>query len=197
MSLQKINVRNSLLILMVIIAAITRSLNINHITEYVTFTPIGAVALFSGTYFKDRWKAFLVPLLTIFASDLALNYAYYHKFVLVSSSSLVVYASMGLMVLVGMMITRVSLINVISASLVGVLVHWLLTDLPFLYGTAYTHDMAGYVQSLYKAIPFEQSLLYGNLIYGALLYGGFELAKSKYTILAPQPTKAEVAGSLA
>jgi len=107
-SLQKINIRSSVLLLMVIVAAATRSLNINHITEWVTFTPIGAVALFSGTYFKDKWQAFLVPVLTVFVSDLALNYAYYHKFVLVSSSSIVVYASLALMVVVGMLIKNVN-----------------------------------------------------------------------------------------
>jgi hypothetical protein len=184
MTLQKTNIRNSVLILMVIAAAITRSLNINHITEWVTFTPIGAVALFSGTYFKDKWKAFLVPVLTVFVSDLALNYAYYHKFVLVSSSSIVVYASLALMVVVGMLITKVNVINVIAASLAGVLIHWLLTDIPFLlFDAPYAHTLTGYGQALYNAIPFEKPLLYGNLIYGAVLYGGFELAKRKYTVL--------------
>jgi len=32
-------------------------------------------------------------------------------------------------------------------------------------------------------LPFEKSLLLGNLIFGALLFGGFELAKRKYTVL--------------
>jgi hypothetical protein len=187
MSLEKINIRNSVLILMIIVAAVIRSLNINHITEWVTFTPIGAVAMFSGTYFKDKFKAFFVPLLTVFVSDLVLNYAYYHKFVLVSSSSIIVYASLALMVVVGMMIKKVNVVNVIGASLVSVLIHWLLTDLPFLYGTAYTHDLAGYAKALYVAIPFERPLLYGNLIFGGLLYGGFELAKSKYTVLNTNP----------
>lgn len=190
MSLEKINIRNSVLILMIIVAAVIRSLNINHITEWVTFTPIGAVAMFSGTYFKDKFKAFFVPLLTIFVSDLALNYVYYHKFVLVSSSSIIVYISLALMVVVGMMIKKVNVMNVISASLVSVLIHWLLTNLPFLYGTLYTHDMAGYAKSLYAAIWFERSLLYGNLIFGGLLYGGFELAQRKYTVLNTNPQMA-------
>lgn len=190
MSLEKTNIRNSVLILMVIAAAVIRSLNINHITEWVTFTPIGAVAMFSGTYFKDKFKAFLVPLITVFMSDLALNYAYYHKFVLVSSSSIIVYISLALMVVVGMMIKKVNVMNVISASLVSVLIHWLLTDLPFLYGIAYTHNLAGYSKALYAAIPFERPLLYGNLIFGASLYGGFELAQRKYAVLNTNPQMA-------
>jgi hypothetical protein len=182
MSLQKLNIRNSVLILMIIAAAITRSLNINHITEWVTFTPIGAVALFAGTYFKDKWKAFLVPLLVVFVSDLALNYAWLHKFVWFTTNSVIVYLCLAIMVVIGMNIKKVNVTNVVGSSLLAVLIHWLITDMPFLYST-YTHDLAGYAQSLIAAIPFERPLLFGNLIFGAILFGGFELAKRKYTVL--------------
>ena len=183
MSLQKLNIRNSVLILMIVLAAVTRSLNINHISEWVTFTPIGAVALFAGTYFKDRLKAFLVPLLVVFLSDLALNYAWLHKFVWFSSSSVVVYISLAIMVVIGMRIKKVNVSSVLAAALSSVLIHWLLTDMPFLYGTLYPHNLSGYGQALVAAIPFERSLLLGNLIFGAVLYGGFELAKRKYSVL--------------
>jgi len=191
MAVQKTNIRNSVLILMIIVAVITRSLNINHITEWVTFTPIGAVALFAGTYFKDRVKAFLVPILVVFISDLALNYAWFHKFVWVDSSSIVVYISLAFMVVIGMNVKKVNVVNVVGASLLGVLIHWLLTDMPFLYsvstnGLAYAHNLTGYGQALIAAIPFEKSLLFGNLLFGAILYGGFELAKSKFAVLQTQ-----------
>jgi hypothetical protein len=179
MSLKKINIRNSVLILMIIVAAITRSLNINHISDWVTFTPIGAVALFAGTYFKDKWKAFLVPLLVVFISDLALNYAWLHKFVWFTNSSIVVYISLTVMVIMGMFVKKVTVINVLGVSVAAVMMHWLFADLPFFYGKGF----AEYGQLLIKAIPFELPLLTGNLIFGAVLYGGFELAKSKYTVL--------------
>lgn len=183
---QKINIRNSVLILMVILAVLVRTLNINHITEWVTFTPIGAVAMFSGTYLKDRWKAFLVPIVTVFISDLVLNYAWFHHFVLVDSSSVVVYATLAIMVLIGTYIKNVNVATVIGASLLSVLMHWLLTDIdPWLNGTTYAKGIVGYGQSLIAALPFEKSLLLGNLIFGAILYGGFELAKRKYTVLQP------------
>ena len=47
----------------------------------------------------------------------------------------------------------------------------------------YNKDITGYYQSLVAAIPFERNLLLGNLIFGAVLYGGFELAKSKFSVL--------------
>ncbi len=59
----------------------------------------------------------------------------------------------------------------------------LLTDLPWLYGTYYPHTLAGYGQSLVAAIPFEKNMLFGDIVFCAILFGGFELAKSKYTVL--------------
>jgi len=46
------------------------------------FAPIGAVALFAGATFRNRWLAFAVPLGAMFASDIALgwhrqNFSYY------------------------------------------------------------------------------------------------------------------------
>lgn len=183
MSLQKINIRNSVLILMIVVAVATRLMNINHISDWVTFTPIGAVALFGGTYFRDKWKAFLVPMLVLFISDLVLNYAFFHKFVWVDNSSIIVYLSIAMMVVIGMYVKKVTVLNVLGASVLAVLVHWLFTDIPVFYGTMYAHNLSGYGKALVAAIPFERPLLIGNLVFCAVLYGGFELAKSKYAIL--------------
>jgi hypothetical protein len=70
---------------------------------------------------------------------------------------------------------------VFLASLVAVVLHWLLTDLPF--GSLYPHTFSGYIQSLTAAIPFEKNMLFGDIVFSAILFGGFELAKSKFTIL--------------
>jgi hypothetical protein len=37
--------------------------------------------------------------------------------------------------------------------------------------------------SLVAAIPFEKNMILGDILFGAILFGGFELAKSKYTVL--------------
>ena len=88
------------------------------------------------------------------------------------------------MVLTGsLLLKKVNVFNVILASFTTVLIHWSLTDLPWLYGTLYPHTLAGYGTSLVNAIPFEYNMIYGNLVFGLLLFGGFELAKTKYTFL--------------
>lgn len=184
MSLEKINIRNSILILMIILAAAMRFIHLDNQNVWANFTPVGAVSLFGGAYFTDKKKAYLVPLLTLFLSDLLINYLYFHKFVWFYSSAIWVYISFALMVFIGAKISKVNFVNVIVASLAAVLVHWLLTDIdPWLYGTLYDKSLIGYFQSLYAAIPFERSLVMGNFVYGFVLFGGFELVKSKFPAL--------------
>lgn len=181
-SQQKINTRNAVLILMIVFAVAMRL--VSYKFQFLSnFTPVGAVALFGGAYFNDKWKAYLVPLLTLFLSDIAINYLYTGKFVLWYSSSIYMYLCFALMVLIGTMIKKVNALNVFLASVASVLVHWLIMDLPWLYGTLYPHTLGGYMQSLVAAIPFEKNMILGDAVYGAILFGGFELAKSKYTFL--------------
>jgi hypothetical protein len=169
---------------MIIIAGAARLININHLTGLSNFTPVGAMALFGGAYFSDKWKAYLVPFFALFISDIVLDYIYFGKFMLFYSGALPVYASFAIMVLIGTYIKNVNVTNVALSSLGAVLVHWLITDIdPWLRGTLYAKSFYGYGESLIAAIPFEKSMLLGNLIYGAILFGGFELAKSKFAVL--------------
>jgi len=169
---------------MIIAAGATRLINFNHLTGWTNFTPVGAMALFGGAYFSDKWKAFLVPLFTLFISDIALDYLYFGKFMLFYSGALPVYIAFALMVLIGTYIKKVNVTNVVLGSIAAVLVHWLITDIDaWLQGTMYSKGIYGYGESLIAAIPFEKAMLFANLIYGTILFGGFELAKRKYAVL--------------
>jgi hypothetical protein len=181
MTLQKINTRNIILILMIIAAGAFRLVSYKYPYVLSNFTPVGAIALFGGTYFTDKWKAYLVPLLTLFVSDILLNHFYSGNWVIMDASSIMVYICFALIVFVGGLIKKANVLNVFAASLVAVVLHWLLTDLPF--GNLYPHTLAGYGQSLVAAIPFEKNMLFGDIVFCAILFGGFELAKSKYTVL--------------
>jgi hypothetical protein len=166
MSLQKINTRTIVLILMILAATAMRFVSYKF-PLMSNFTPVGAIALFGGAYFNDKWKAYLVP----------------SKWVLMYSGSIYMYICFAIMVLIGTFIKKINIVNVTLASFAGVLVHWLIMDMPWLYGTLYPHTLAGYGASLVAAIPFEKNMILGDILFGAILFGGFELAKSKYTVL--------------
>ena len=182
MTLQKINTRNTVLVLMIVAAGAFRLLSYKYPYVLSNFTPVGAIALFGGAYFTDKWKAYLVPLLTLFISDMALNYLYASKIVFYSES-LWMYLCFGIIVFIGSLIRKATVVSVLMASVVSVVIHWLFIDMPWLYGNLYPHTLAGYGQSLVAAIPFEKNMLLGDAIFGVILFGGFELAKSKYTTL--------------
>lgn len=183
MTLQKINTRNTVLILMIIVATLFRLVSYKYPYVLSNFTPVGAIALFGGAYFTDKWKAYLVPLLALFTSDILINYLYTSKWVFWYSGSIWVYLCFAIMVFIGSLIKKATFVSVLLASIISVIIHWLIMDLPWLYGTLYPHTLAGYGQSLLAAIPFEKNMLLGDALFGLILFGGFELAKSKYNTL--------------
>ena len=187
MSSQKINIRTIILVLMIIAAAamrlITYKLSLTYPMEMSNFTPFGAIALFGGAYFTNKWKALLVVFVALFLSNIPINYFYTSKINLFSTNQITMYIVFGVAVLIGVFIKKVSFINVGFASLASVLFHWLFSDLPWFYGTAYAHNLVGYGQSLVAAIPFERNMICADILFGFILFGGFELAKRKYTFL--------------
>src|SRR6266487_6226824 len=65
------------------------------------FTPVGAMALFSGAVLKDRRLAFLFPLLALFLGDIFIGF---HKLVPM------VYASFFISVAIGLWLDRKSVV---------------------------------------------------------------------------------------
>lgn len=150
------------------------------------FSALGAVALFGGTYLKNKINAFLLPVLMLFLSDLALvltmgkEYGFYAGWEYT-------YLSFLLMVLVGklMINNKVNVQNVLGATLVGVFIHWIVSDYGIWYGTNfYPHTLAGFWTCLVKAIPYELNFLYGSLAYSAIMFAAFEGLKVKYPMLS-------------
>ncbi|NCD71814.1 DUF6580 family putative transport protein [Mucilaginibacter agri] len=182
-SQQKINIRNIVLILMIVAAAAMRLVSYKF-PVLSNFTPVGAIALFGGVYFNDKWKAYLVPFAALFVSDVIINYLYTSQLLVWYSGAIWMYISFFAIVFLGSLIKKVSVGNIVLASLAGVAIHWLLTDIdPWLNGTTYAKGINGYFQSLVAAIPFEKNMILGDAVFGAILFGGFELAKRKYTFL--------------
>src|SRR6202012_5619101 len=147
MSTKKINART--LVLVLIILATTAFRFVSFKFPFLSnFTPVGAIALFGGAYFTDKWKAYVVVIATLFLSDMVINYMYTGKFIVWYSSSSWLYLCFVLMVFIGSFIRKVNFVNVALASFASVMIHWLIMDLPLLYGNLYSHSLAGYGQSL-------------------------------------------------
>jgi hypothetical protein len=181
-----INTRTGVLAIMILSAGAWRLLFSSSHTPLQNYTPIGAMALFGGCYFTDKWKAYLVPLLTLWLTDLALNYfVYYHQIALFYQGFIWTYAAFALMVMAGTFINKVTINNVILASVVTALLHYIITDFgTWIDGRMYPLTWQGFTACYIAAIPFLLKMLEANLVFGGLMFGAFELAKKKFPILA-------------
>jgi hypothetical protein len=184
MTLQKLNTRNIVLALIVILMAIFRLLTFKY-QSWSNFTPVGAVAIFSGVYFTDKWKAYAIILLTFVVSDVIINHAYTGVWSFWSAYTFWNCVCFSIIVFIGSVIKKINFASALLIILAPVMIHWLIMDLPWVNGTLYLYPktLAGYGAALVAAIPFERNMLFGDLLFGAVLFGGFELAKTKYSSL--------------
>ena len=172
----------------VVIAAIRVGINMSgQLHPLTNFSPIGAMALFGGTYFTKPTAAFAVPLLTLFVSDTILALTVYSQYShgLLYSGWYWVYGAFALMVVAGKLIKQVTVRNVVAAALTITFIHWIVSDIGvWLNGTTYPTTMAGWWACLAAAIPFERNFLLGTLFYCGIMFGGFEWAGRRRPALA-------------
>jgi hypothetical protein len=136
------------------------------------FTPVGAMALFSGAVLKDRRLAFAFPLLALLAGDLFVGF---YKL----SVMLIVYASFLLSVLIGRwLLGRRTVARIGFATLLGAIQFFLITNFAvWQFMGTYSHNLSGLLACYIAAIPLFWNALGGDALYAALLFGGYALAE--------------------
>jgi hypothetical protein len=156
------------------------------------FAPICAIAFFGGMRFHNRWAAFLVPLVAMLLSDLALHVGtnlqvfdgWMAKGTGVYPDMIFVYLGVALASLLGVLLQKRDRPAAIVGGILGSsLVFFLITNLGFwLLVNSYPdapgwtrpeHTLAGLLQCFRDAIPFYKMSLLGDVVYGAALFGGF------------------------
>jgi hypothetical protein len=147
------------------------------------FSPIDAMALFSGAYVGRKWLAFAAPLGALLLSDLLLGFY---------SGMLFQYVSVALIVLLGMVaLPRVTALRLGGAALASSVLFFAVTNFGvWLVSGMYALTLSGLAACYVAAIPFFQNTVAGDLFYAALLFGGFALAERFMPRLragAPQP----------
>ena len=145
------------------------------------FTPIGAMALFSGAYLGRRGAVALVaPLGALFLSDLVLGFY---------RGMPTVYFSVALIVIIGWMaLRRVSPIRVGGAAIASSVLFFVLTNFgTWLSSGFYPRTLAGLEACYIAAIPFFQNTVAGDLFYAAVLFGGFALLERTVPALRSRP----------
>ncbi len=155
--------------LLALFAAIVGAAALRLVPHPPNFTPIGAMALFSGAYLGRRGAIALVaPLGALLLSDLVLGFY---------RGMPTVYFSVALIVLLGgMALKRVSPIRVGAAAIASSVLFFVITNLGmWLFSGIYPRTLAGFEACYVAAIPFFQNTLAGDLFFSGLLFGGFAL----------------------
>lgn len=158
--------RTLLALVMIVIAAALRVAS-----HPWNFTPIGAMALFSGAILKDRRLAFAFPLLALFAGDIFIGF---YKLMPVIYASFLVSVAIGLWLRHRRTLGRISV-----ATLLGSVQFFIITNFAIWASasSSYPHTRAGLAACYIAGIPFFWNTLAGDAIYAALLFGGFALAE--------------------
>ena len=134
------------------------------------FSPIDAVAVFSGAYVGRKWLAFAAPLGALLLSDLLLGFY---------SGMLFQYVSVALIVVLGIVaLQRVTVLRLGGAAIASSVLFFAVTNFGvWLVSGMYAPTLSGLTACYIAAIPFFQNTVAGDLFYAALLFGGFALAE--------------------
>lgn len=133
------------------------------------FSPIAAMALFSGALLPRRAWAFAIPLAAMLLSDLAIGF---HELMPA------VYVSFALISAMGLWLNRErSTARVAGTTIAGSLVFFFVTNFAVWAQTSlYEKTAAGLLSCFVAALPFLQNSLAGDLFYSTVLFGAWAMA---------------------
>lgn len=183
---EKINLRFGVLMGIVAFATVARIATPPLLGHPSNFSPINAIALFSGCYFGGKLTKYIIPLLSVWVGDLFIDYIYMHKFMLFYNGFYWQYACYVLMVIIGIMIAnRVKPISLLAASISSSLIFFVVSNFGVWIGNGmYPHLSFGLAACYTAALPFFNTTLLSDIAYSALFFGSFEFAQRKIPQLA-------------
>lgn len=150
------------------------------------FTPVGAMALFSGALIRDRRLAFAFPLLALLSGDVFVGF---YK----PGAMLMVYSSFLVSVLIGRLLqNRRTFLRVAGATLLGSLQFFLVTNFAVWWLLhSYPKTASGLAACYLAGLPLLGNTLAGDAFYVALFFGAFALAE-RFVPIFREPAHAPI-----
>lgn len=147
------------------------------------FSPIDGTALFAGAYFGRKWIAFLLPLLSVWISDLVINYQYFHHWVWFYPGFYWQYGFyLGVVLFSSYFLNNPQRIEKfkIPLSAIGIsIAFFLVSNFGVWAGPIpYPHTFSGLMLCYMAGIPFFRATLLSDLFYTCILFYGFEAIRS-------------------
>ena len=160
------------------------------------FSSVIAVALFAGFTTKNKTEAFLLPLVTLFLSDMllqllhSLNFFPYSGFY---SGQIYNYALFILITLIGIALRNYKTAGVFAATLIAPTIFFLISNF-IVWKTqglvmGYSNDLNGLIQSYTFGLPFYRNSLIATIIFLPSFIALYHLMKYGKLSLLTAPTK--------
>ena len=177
-----INSRNSFYFVLglILIAAFSRI-----IPHYPNFTPLCAIALFGGKYFRNKNIAFLIPIVALWFSDVVINNfilsQYFEGFTFFYSGFYWQYGTFLLITLIGRKtLNNFSFLKLLGVSISSSLLFFIISNFGvWISSSIYSKDILGLIACYTVAIPFYIGTLSGSIFYSFFLFGSYELLSKK------------------
>jgi hypothetical protein len=183
--MKKDSIQENVVIASLIFLAIICRLATNKL-ELWNFNAIGASALFGGIVIRNKRLAYILPLLTLFLTDL-----FFQLFTNIQgfygAQMIFVYGAFLLITWIGANIKKVNTVNVFLAAIGTGVLFFLISNLGvWMLSTLYPHTAQGLVACYAAAIPFYRNDLFGsfalntvlgNVFFSGVLFGAWALIK--------------------
>jgi hypothetical protein len=180
-----LNLRFGVICAMILAAALSRL-----IPHPASFAPIGGMALFGAAYFSRRVWAFIIPIASMWLSDLVLTNAVYGtasgSFEWFYSGALFTYAALALIVVLGMFsLRKVNVGRLVGSALGASAIFFLVSNFgAWLSMPIYPKDFGGLMSCYAAGLPFLRGTVLGDVVYTGVLFGAFEYLAKRFPRLA-------------
>lgn len=177
------------LVLLIVIAAIYRSIP----GRPMGFAPQIAMAFFAGAVIKDRKWAIVLPVLSIFLSDVLYQLLYtagitdlpgfYHG----QWQNYLLFAGL---VFVGFLIKKINVVNVLAGSLATAVIYFLASNFVVWVGWQGTRGFGrpktwdGLLQCYADGVPFFRMSIIATLVFSTVLFGAHYLLVTRKNAVA-------------
>ena len=180
MKTEKINLRLGAITLIVLLAALSRL-----IPHPANFSPIGAMAIFGAGYYSKRYLAFLIPIASMWISDLLLNNLVYGEFfdhfVWFYKGSIFTYGAFALIVLVStFFLKKINVKYLAFLAILSSIIFFIVSNFGVWVSSGmYPQTLEGLSACYIAGLPFLKNTIMGDFVYTAVMFGSFELS-AKY-----------------
>lgn len=157
------------------------------IPHMYNFTPLGAIALFSAAYVGRKSLSILVPVITLWISDLLLNNFAYSEYVSGWGRFFGFgWSYLGFLLIVGLgwlTLKKINLWTVLGSSVAASVVFFLVSNFgSWLGSTMYAQNTSGLLICYAAGIPFFWKSLAGTVFFSLVFFNTYEWSSSRKLI---------------